>query len=164
MKSIHSLLMGLTLVAGMLLDGCGETDCPLSTVSFAHFDFLDSHSHQPVSFKDSVSVTGIIETPDSLDIVPLFNMPQSSMSLPLSHTNKTTYVIHYTKLMRDTIELTHQNIPFISNIECGTMLFYQVESMRYTTNALDSVVLVNANITNEEKKNFNIYYRVSTPE
>ena len=164
MKSIHSLWMGLTLLVAILLGSCGETDCPLSTVSLAHFDLLDSNSHQPVSFKDSVTVTGIIETPDSLDIVPLYNMVQSSISLPLGHTNKTTYVIHYTKLMRDTIVLTHQNIPFISNIECGTMLFYNVESVSYTTNALDSVVLVNANITNEEKKNFNIYYRVSTPE
>ena len=156
MKKIFTLIMGTALFAGLLTAGCGETDCPLTTTSLAHFDFLDSNTHQPVTFTDSVAVTGIIETPDSLDIIPLYNMPQSSMSLPLGHTNQTTYVIHYTKLMRDTIVLTHENIPFISKIECGTMLFYNVEKVTYTTNALDSVVLVNANITNEEKKNFNI--------
>ena len=43
-------------------------------------------------------------------------------------------------------------------------MFHEVESMRYTTNVLDSVVLVNPNIDNEEKTNFNIYYRVTDGE
>jgi hypothetical protein len=66
--------------------------------------------------------------------------------------------------MRDTIEVTHQNIPFVSNIECGTIMYYQIESLRYTTNALDSVVLINPKVTNEETTNFNIYYRTSDAE
>ena len=51
----------------------------------------------------------------------IFNKAESSMSLPLSYTSKTTYVLHYTEKMRDTITLIHQNIPYLQNIECGTM-------------------------------------------
>lgn len=40
------------------------------------------------------------------------------------------------------------------------MMFYQVENINYTTNSLDSVVIVNPDINNEEKKNFNIYYTI----
>lgn len=86
------------------------------------------------------------------------------MSLPLSYTSQTTFVMHYSETLCDTIELTHKNLPFVSNIECGTLMFHEVESMRYTTNVLDSVVLVNPNIDNEEKTNFNIYYRVTDGE
>ena len=84
----------------------------------------------------------------------------SSFSLPLSYTSKTTYTIHYNEKLKDVIEITHRNIPFISDIECGTMMFYQVENINYTTNSLDSVVIVNPDINNEEKKNFNIYYTI----
>ena len=86
------------------------------------------------------------------------------MSIPLSYTNQTTYVMHYTETMRDTIEVTHKNIPYVSDIECGAMMFYEIEKLRYTTNALDSVTLVNPKITNEETTNFNIYYRASDAE
>jgi hypothetical protein len=43
-------------------------------------------------------------------------------------------------------------------------MYYQIESLRYTTNALDSVVLINPKVTNEETTNFNIYYRTSDAE
>ena len=44
------------------------------------------------------------------------------------------------------------------------MIFYQVEGLNYTTHVLDSVTLVNPDINNEEKKNFNIYYRTADSE
>ena len=66
--------------------------------------------------------------------------------------------------MRDTIELTHKNIPFVNNIECEAIMKYEVEDFRYTTNALDSVTLINPKITNEETTNFNIYYRIDSAE
>ena len=98
------------------------------------------------------------------DVDTVFNKAESYMSVPLSYTDRTTYVIHYTETMRDTIEVKHRNIPFASDIECPVMMFYEVENLRYTTNALDSIQLVNPKITNEETINFNIYYRASSAE
>ena len=72
--------------------------------------------------------------------------------------------MHYSETLRDTIWLTHKNIPFVGDIECGSMIFYQVEGLNYTTHVLDSVTLVNPDINNEEKKNFNIYYRTADSE
>ena len=86
------------------------------------------------------------------------------MSLPLSYTSKTTYVFHYTEKLRDTIIVTHQNIPYLQNIEWGTMMFYKVDDIQYTTYNLKSIEIVNPDINNEEKKNFNIYYVVNATE
>jgi S-ribosylhomocysteine lyase LuxS involved in autoinducer biosynthesis len=61
--------------------------------------------------------------------------------------------------MKDVITVHHRNIPFVSDIECGTMMFYEIESIDYTTNAIDSIVVKNADINNEEKQNFIIYFR-----
>lgn len=166
----------------VLTHSCGESDCPLTTTSFAHFDFLDDETHQPITFTTPFDVTGFIvadvtisETlpdgtvaervvKDSLLNDTLYTNASNSLSLPLSYQTKTTYVLHYTEKMRDTIEITHQNIPYLQNIECGTMMFYQVEDIRYTTNHLRSIEIVNSDINNEEKKNFNIYYTATLPE
>lgn len=182
MKKLPVIILLFLIASSALMQSCGETDCPLTTSSFAHFDFLDGATHSSVKFTEPVTVTGFIiadvivrdtledgsikETvvKDSLLNDTIYNKAESSMSLPLSYTAKTTYVMHYTEKMRDTIEITHQNIPYLSNIECGTMMFYKVESIRYTTNHLDSISTVNPDINNEEKKNFNIYYTVSATE
>lgn len=160
--------MKTTIIALMatlfILTGCGESNCPLTTVSVARFDFVDSQTHKPVKLTQGVNVTGIATIADTLHVDTLFNQATSYMSLPLSYTDQTTYVMHYTELMRDTIWVKHRNIPFVSDIECSAMMHYQVESLKYTTNALDSVTIINPQITNEETNNFLIYYRAADAE
>lgn len=178
MKKIPVILLLLTILSGFLFQGCGETGCPLNTIAYAHFDFLSSQTHSAIKIESEVTVSGytyadvvlydtlsdgtIKETvvKDSLLNDTLYNKEKglSSFSLPLSYNTRTTYVIHYTEKMRDTIEVTHKNTPFLSDIECGAMMFYTVEKIKFTTNALDSVVTVNPDINNEEKSNFRIYY------
>ena len=161
MKKIISLLsFGL-----VFLYGCGgEPECPLNYTSLARFDFVDSQTHAAVKLNNRPTVTGTIWMDGTEETDTVFNQAESYMSVPLSYTDRTTYVIHYTETMRDTIELKHQNIPFVSDIECPAMMFFNVEDVRYTTNALDSVKLVNPEITNEEKINFYIYYRTASAE
>lgn len=160
-KSIF--ILSIALMA--LLAACGgEPECPLNSVSTARFDFRDSKTQAAVKLNTGVTVTGLATIDGVLDIDTVFNKAESYMSVPLSYTSQTTYVLHYTETMRDTIELKHKNIPFVSDIECPALMYYEVESFRYTTNALDSIKLVNPKITNEETINFNIYYRASSAE
>lgn len=164
MKKVYAFLL-MVLTACILLPGCGgEAECPLNSLSVARFEFRDSQTHAAVQLTNGATVTGIALVDGKLDIDTVFNQAQNYMSVPLSYTDRTTYVIHYTETMRDTIEVTHKNIPFVSDIECPAMMFYEVENIRYTTNALDSVKLVNSQITNEERINFNIYYRATSAE
>ena len=148
-----------------LLSGCGgEAECPLNSVALARFDFLDSKTHATVKLTNGATVTGIATSDGKVEVDTVFNKAESYISVPLSYTDRTTYVLHYTETMRDTIELKHKNRPFVSDIECPAMMFFEVENIRYTTNALDSVKLVNPEITNEEKVNFHIYYRAAGAE
>ena len=159
-KLIFLLILGLTL-----LYGCGgEPECPLNSTSLARFEFLDSKTHASVKLTNGVTVTGIATINGVMEVDTVFNQAESYMSVPLSYTDQTAYVIHYTETMRDTIVLKHKNIPFVSDIECPALMFYEVEGMTYTTHALDSVKLVNARITYEEAINFHIYYRATGAE
>ena len=149
----------------VLLTGCSsEAECPLNSISLARFNFLDSQTYAAVKLTNGVTVTGIAISDGKAEVDTVFNKAESYMTVPLSYTDQTTYVIHYTETMRDTIELKHKNRPFVSDIECPAMMFFEVEDIRYTTNALDSVKLVNPEITHEEKVNFYIYYRTASAE
>ena len=161
MKKLPIIILLFLTASGYLWQGCSESDCPLSTTSLAHFDLLSSDSHSSVKLTSEVTITDKV-VKDSVLTDTIYNKESdlSSFSLPLSYTSKTTYTIHYNEKLKDVIEITHRNIPFISDIECGTMMFYQVENINYTTNSLDSVVIVNPDINNEEKRNFNIYYTI----
>ena len=164
MRKIYAFLI-ILIGIGCFLPGCGgEPECPLNSTSLARFEFRDSKTHAAVSITNGASVTGIAQIDGKLKVDTVFNRAESYMSVPLSYTDETTYVIHYTEIMRDTIWLKHKNIPFVSDIECPAMMFFEVESMRFTTNALDSVTLVNPKITNEETINFNIYYRAASAD
>ena len=110
--------------------GCEEDPCSLTTQSMARFQFLDSKTHAGIKLTEGAMVTGIAIIADTMNVDTLFNQAVSYMSVPLSYTNKTTYVIHYTELMRDTIELTHKNIPFVSNIECEAIMKQEVENQK----------------------------------
>ena len=152
-------------IISCLLYGCGgEPECPLNSTSLARFEFLDSKTHAAVKITNRATVTGTIWMDETEETDTVFNKAESYMSVPLSFTDRTTYVIHYTETMRDTIELRHKNIPFVSDIECPAIMYFDVEEVRYTTNALDSVKLVNPEITHEEKVNFHIYYRTASAE
>ena len=160
-KYIYLFLIGLL----SLFWGCSnEAECPPSSVSLARFEFLDSKTHAAVKLTNGATVTGFTSINDSIETDTVFNKAESYMTVPLSYTDRTTYVIHYTENMRDTIELMHKSHPFVSDIDCPALLFFDVEDIRYTTNALDSIKLVNPNITNEEKINFHIYYRTVSAE
>lgn len=179
---IRLMTAGLITIGLLLNAGCGESNCPLTTTSFAHFDFLDEDTHQAIKFTQPFDVTGhtvaditVNDTltdgtitqrvvKDSLLSQTLYNKAESSLSLPLSFQEKTTYVLHYTERMKDTITLIHRTIPYLENVECGTMMFYHIEDVKYTTHNLRTIETVNPDIDNEEKKNLNIYYRADLPE
>ena len=161
LKYTTALFTVALLAISILTTGCEEEECSLTTQSIARFDFRSSQTNGSVKLSEGATVTGSATIAGKQDVDTLFNQAQSYMSVPLSYTDKTTYVMHYTELMRDTIVISHRNIPFVSNIECGAMMYYEVLDLSYTTNALDSVTLGNPRITNEETTNFNIYYRVT---
>jgi len=157
-KVFYMILLELVLVGGV---ACNENDCSMTNVALARFDFL-SGTGKSVTTTSEITVTGFITTETGeTKTDTLFNKSTSTFSLPLSYTKATTYVLHHSDAIRDTIWLTHDNIPYVADIDCGFMMFYQITSVRHTTNALDSIKLVNPKVTNEEKKNFNIYFTVA---
>lgn len=144
----------LCFAIGMLLHGCSENDCSLGGRPAAVFNFnlLDPDKQGGLD-----SLTVIAMEPDSI----LLNKAKSvkAMSLPLSYTNsETVYILRYNFQQTDTIWLWHTNIPHFISMECGKDIFFHIDSIKYTTLTMDSIVIRNRDINDHEKENFQIYY------
>ena len=96
MKKTFALLF-IVLMSSLLIQSCGESDCSLSTISYARFDFLDSKTNKAVTLTNGAIISGTTTINNTLVTDTLFNRAESYMSVPLSYTNQTTYVIHYLK-------------------------------------------------------------------
>lgn len=149
------------LFAGFMVESCSDVNCPLSTTSLAYFDLRTENNMGVKLDTVTISATAIINGQAHQDTIINLKSGLSSLQLPLSYNEKTEYTIHYTQKLKDRITIEYTSKPYLSNIECGTVMFYHVDHIEYSTNVLDSVVIVNPDITNEEKINFTIYYTVN---
>lgn len=153
MKGIFFILLFHTILSCFL--SCSENDCSLGGRPSARFTFLNSKNGKVINLFDSLTVTAL--GTDSI----LLNRGKAinHIILPLSYVNQeTTFILHYTRFLRDTIWVTHENFPHFISIDCGVSMFYHLRQIQYTTFLLDSILLVNPDINDNEKENCRIYY------
>lgn len=176
------------LLACSLIPGCDVDNCPPNAMTYAHFTLADQYG-KTFKTSDTISVIGqtyadvtVYDTLangelqprtvyDSLIADTFVNRENaaSSFSIPLSYADKTRILFAYRGLGgtfagTDTVELTHRNIPYFTSLDCGTMMFYEITEATFTRHRLDSVVITNPNIDNNEKENLKIYFTVSNAD
>lgn len=155
------LILTLLACLSILIPACEVENCPPNSLTYAHFSLVDQHG-RAVKYTDTLTVIGQVETADTVINDTLINKEAgvSALSLPLTYADKTKFIIRYNKRSEDVITVEHRNIPYFINLDCGTMMFYEITGMQSTTRVLDSVVVTNRNINNYEKENFKIYFTI----
>ena len=146
----------LTIVLpGFLYSSCNNgNDCVIDNVSYARFNFYDKTN---TSIKLNATITVTAAGTDSV----LVNQESDAtgLELPVSYTGLIdTFIVKYTDLMRDTIFMTHTNIPYFISMDCGMAMYHLVEDVKCTHYAIDSIKLVNPQINFDTNENFKIYY------
>lgn len=139
----------------ILMEACAENNCSPGGQSVVRMTFINSLTKEPVTLFDSLTVTAL--GTDSI----LINRDShiDHLSLPLSYTdNETHFVLHYNRILRDTINLTHENIPHFISTDCGVGMFHKLTNLSYTQILIDSIRLVNSDVNDYEKENYRIYY------
>ena len=161
MKKLPVILCALLLPA-LFFPACEVENCPPNALAFAHFSFVDQYG-RAVMYTDTLTVIGQIDSGDSTINDTLINRDTEigELSIPLSYGEQTRFILSYNGRSRDVITVNHRNIPYFMNLDCGTMMFYEVTSAESTTRMLDSLVITNPNIDNNEKENFKIYFTVT---
>lgn len=85
-----------------------------------------------------------------------------SIQLPLSYsTQEDTFFLMYSQKLIDTLWVKHQNMPYFTSMECGSVMHYVLLDIQSTNHLIDSIKILNPNINNVLKENVKIYYTVS---
>lgn len=170
MKRLPVLFFFILASAIMLVPSCEVENCPPNALSYLHFSLVDQNGR---TFKtsDTITIVGQTTASDTLVSDTLINREAgaNSFSLPLSYDAYTQFVFIYHALDvgyvgRDTIRIDHHNIPYFTNLDCGTMMFYEITGTTHTHHRLDSITITNPNIDNNEKENIRIYFTVAGVE
>lgn len=153
----RQFLTGSLLLSFFLfnLTACSENDCSLEGRPSVRFAFIDSRTNARVNLFDSLTVTAL--KTDSILLNRLKGI--NHISLPLSYiSDTTTFILHYSRFLRDTIEVFHENYPHFISMDCGISMFYHLKGIDNTSILIDSIQLVNPDINDNEKDNYRIYY------
>lgn len=134
-------------------------------MAFAKFNFVNQ-SGQTVEYNDTLTVIGQLETNDTVIYDTLINKETkvNTLTLPLSYGETTRFIFKYNRQGQDVITIKHRNIPYFINLDCGTMMFYEVLEATSTNRMMDSLVTTNPNIDNNEKENFKLYFTTTDAE
>lgn len=164
MKKLPVILCVL-LMSVFFFPACEVENCPPNSLTYAQFNFVDQYGRS-IEYTDTLTVVGRMVTADTTINDTLINRETSvsSLSLPLSYNNETQFIIRYNRQGQDVITVKHRNIPYFMNLDCGTMMFYEVTEATSTNRMMDSLVITNPNIDNNEKENFKLYFTVADIE
>ncbi|GEM_PF-377662 len=112
---------------------------------------------------DSLCVRGLGK--DSL----LYNSKRSDVTLPVSNTDTITAYEIYVRAdndelnrhldATDTLLITYDNEQHFVSLECGCYVNHTLHSAAATTHNIDSIVIINQQITNADDIHLQIYFR-----
>lgn len=150
------------------LASCNSSGCLDNGSAIPLAGFYSSATARGISL-DSLRVQGIGAPGDSAMARP--GQSLSQVYLPMSPNPTTTsWVIayKYTALdypfYNDTITFTYETTPYFASEECGAMYYYRLTGVRHTYHLIDSITVNDSLITNVNRENLKIFFRVAAEE
>ncbi len=163
MRRLIGLICGVIVIA--LMSGCNTDGCYDNQNSIPLAGFYSYQTKKAVSV-DSITMGGVGAPNDSL----LLNNASSvsTVYLPLRSTqSSTSFFIHYEQKalcdtrLNDTISFHYNSIPYFESEDCGAMFRYEITSYEYTRHLIDSVALLDNEVTNADIERVRIYFRTN---
>lgn len=143
---------------GLFVSSCAdEADCS-----------LDGRNHlQCFMYRLDESNTMVRDTLDSLTVTAFYTdsviinniKDVHYIELPLRYTaDSTVFVMHYSRIIRDTITVKHHNVPYFISMDCGYEMQQTILERKYTRHFLDTIALRNNNANNNGQENFRLIH------
>jgi len=151
----YPLKIFFIILAGLLiLSGCDETyDLPPSVYSGIDLSYSDSLiTTSPVISAYGLGVTGA----DGTDSLLYDSVSTKEISLPFSINDNSAFVLTIDSII-DTLTIYHINTLTEESIESGFYYEYEITSVNFTTNRIDSVAISDSTVTSFWNENLKIY-------
>lgn len=160
------LMIGLT---GGVAGSCSTSECFDNQNSLPLAGFYSSQEVPKAISLDSISILGIGAPGDSILQDSVRSLSEVYLPFRIDQ-NSTTYQILYLGGILgemgifDIIRFEYDIVPMFVSTACGTVYYYKMNSINYTTNIIDSVTCPTGEITNANIENLKIYFRVAEEE
>jgi PBP1b-binding outer membrane lipoprotein LpoB len=155
-------IIPLILFFILLLAACSSIDCPLNNSVYTRYKLAGDVT----TLKDTLTIsTNISQGSDSVLInkdvsVDSFSLPVSyeraedTFFFEIKDTNSVTTL--------DTVTVAKENKPHFESIDCNPSIFHTITSIKYTHNRIDSIAIINKNVTYDASQaHFHIYFKSS---
>lgn len=162
-KGIRLVVLSFAAVSSVLGVSCSSDECEDNKNSLPLAEFYSSLPEPQKVDIDSVSVYGIGAPGDSVLLDSVQSVGGCYLPFRIDE-GKTDYVVSYLKRelhgMADTLSFIYEIRPEFVSSACGAVYYYDKLQVRHTTNMIDSVVCPGGRITNANRANIFIYFRV----
>lgn len=157
MKSaLGHLLIASVCALSFSIVACESGDCMLSSESYCSMAFVNGQD-KAVKLQDTLTVSSTADV-----VIINRKLGATGMDIPLSYTALVdTFFLQYNSLFADTLWVEHQNLPYFSSMDCGTVMHYKLQGIKSTNNLIDSVRITDSEVTNMLKQNVKIYFTVN---
>lgn len=142
------------------LAGCDNGyDCELNNTSYNNMGFYanEDGKEQPYAYPSPLTVSLMVNGKDTIMINHITDA--EGISLPMSYTQECdTVVFHYEDNLCDSLYITHTNTPYYQSMECGTLMYHQLEGIKHTNIWIENTTIVNKNVNFNGDENIKIYF------
>jgi Family of unknown function (DUF6452) len=155
MRSFRTNFLAAVTVAAILqLISCTQDSCLEETVAEVKVPMYLS-STQGIKAPDSLTVYGL-----NTGSKKIYNSAKSisTANLPLNpSTENCGFVIRINGIF-DTLRLKYDSYPHLISKVCGYTYFHTIDSLSFTKNIIDTVIIKNRFVTTLNEENFRILY------
>ena len=138
-------------LSSFLLTSCSSIDCPVNSLVLTQYQFTSSDG-QVLTLLDTLTVA--MTRKDGSDTLFNKGTQLSTFYLPISYSHPEDQLVfhfdgdslHWT----DTLWVKKDDIPHFESVDCNASFFHKLTGIRCTHNLLDSVVIINPSVTNDE--------------
>ena len=154
------LSLALVVFHSLLFFSCSTIDCPFN--AFVYSKYKLAGDVEKLSDYLTVSINKLDGTDNdllnSITEVDSFMLPMSySQPEDVLYFNRTSGGMSVV----DTVVVKKQDIPHFESIDCNPAFFHRIENVSYTHHGIDSIVILNKNVTYDESKtHFQIYFKI----
>ncbi len=162
--SMWAMLLPLHLfLASVLLSACSGIECPLDSLVYTQYQLMKAGGEAD-TLRDTLTIT--TTQGNGNDTVVLNRMVNATeFTLPISYTNDSdVFHFHVTDTLgvttSDQVVVSKTNRPHFESVNCAPAYFHTITAVTWTGNAIDSIVITNAEVTYDiYTKHFSVYFK-----
>lgn len=153
-------------VSSLCLHSCSSDECTDNKNSLPLAEFYSSLPEPEQVSIDSISVYGIGAPGDSLLVDSASSLQQVYLPFRIDQTS-TTYVIKYLQQLlseqnlADTVTFDYTISPQFVSSACGVVYYYDDVRITHTRHFIDSITCPEGRITNANRANIYVYFRIN---